>query len=73
MGAIWFLFLFCFCFCFVFANFYRLDLHDKARVALANLRCIICEKQVENQTSPDVVMVIGSACMSVDFLSGYIL
>jgi hypothetical protein len=40
-------------------TFYRLDLHNKLCVALAN----ICKNQIENQISLDFVMVTGSVCL----------
>ena len=38
-------------------SFYRLDLHDKTCIALANLQWNICRNGIENQTSSCLVMV----------------
>ena len=48
---------------FMFSNFYQLELHNKAHVALANLQWIMCKNRIENRTSLALVMVIGSACL----------
>ena len=49
----------------MFFNFYEVDLHNKTRVALANLQWNLYQKQIENWTSHDLVMVIGSACLLI--------
>ena len=55
----------------MFSNFYQLDLHNKTRVALANLQWNICKNQIENQTS-SLFSYGYQKCMFVDFLIGYI-
>jgi hypothetical protein len=54
------------------SNFYRLDLHNKTCVALANLQRNMCENRIEHKTSHALVVVIGSAYIFVEFLIGYI-
>ena len=56
---------------FIFTNFYILDLHNKTRVALANLQLNICKNQIEIHTFPNVVMVIGLGCLLI-FLIAYV-
>lgn len=52
---------------FMFSDFCRLDFYNDARVALAKSTMYhIMRNRIENHISPDLVMVIGSACMSVD-------
>ena len=55
VGAIWFLVM--------FSNLYHLDIHNKTYVALSNIRRNICKNWFENKTSPNIVMVTGSACL----------
>ena len=55
----------------MFSNFFILDLNNKTRVALANLQRNICKKRIENQTFPNVVMVIGHEYLLI-FLTEYI-
>ena len=50
---------------FMFSNFYRLDLHNKTRVALANLQSNIFENQIENWIFPYLVMIIIHACLLI--------
>ena len=56
---------------FMISNFYRLDSHNKTGVALANLHWNMCWNWTENQTSLDLIMIIGSSCF-VDFLIEFI-
>ena len=58
----------------MFTNFYRLDLHNKTCVALANLQGNHSNKTpTTNRTLFDLVKVTRSACsMFVDFLIKYI-
>ena len=49
---------------FMFSNFYLLDVHNKMRVALANLQCFICK----NRSSPNLVIIIGSACTLIPWI-----
>ena len=46
---------------FMSSTFYRLDVHNKTHVALAS----ICKNRIENETSFDLVMLIGSACLLI--------
>ena len=48
-------------FFFTFSNFCWLDLHNKTCVRLAILRWSFSKNWIENQTSSDLVMIIGSA------------
>ena len=61
MGVIWFVF-------FMFSNLYRLDLHNKTRVALANQRWNIYKKTDWKLDLPYLVMIIEKR-MFVVFLS----
>ena len=58
---------------FMFSNFYRLDVHNKTRVAIANLRRKLCKNRIENHTSPSLVIVIRSACLLVSLLNTHAL
>ena len=49
----------------MFSNFYRLDLHNKIHVAFSKFMMELLQNQIENWTSLDLVMVIGSACLLV--------
>ena len=57
--------------CFLFSNFYRLDLHNQTWIALTNVWWSISKNRIENQTSFDLVMGTGSACL-FDFLINYL-
>ena len=47
----------------MFSNFYQLDLNNKTHVALVNIRWNIC--RIETQISPNLVMIMGSACLLI--------
>ena len=49
--------------CFMLSSFYRLDLHNKTTKLLLHQQ--IYKNQIENRTSPNLVMVIGSACFVI--------
>ena len=49
----------------MFSNFYRLDLNNKIHVAFSKFMMELLQNQIENWTSLDLVMVIGSACLLV--------
>ena len=49
----------------MFSNFYRLDLYNKIHVAFSKFMMELLQNQIENWTSLDLVMVIGSACLLV--------
>ena len=55
----------------MFSNFYRLDFHSENEicVVLANLRWSTSKDRIENQTSLDLVMVIGNAYLSTSELN----
>ena len=53
----------------MFSNLYQLDLRNKACVALANLRWIINENHIENWSALDLVIIMGSACLSIPNLN----
>ena len=55
----------CYLVCFHDLNFYWLYLHNKTCVALAILWWSISQTWIENWISPDLVMVIGSACLLI--------
>ena len=46
---------------FMFSNDWSYT--TKSVLQLAKLRWKICENQIENRASPDLVMIIGSACL----------
>lgn len=50
-------------FFFMIFKFYWLDLHNKSHILLANLRWHICKNPIENWTSFDLILGIGSACL----------
>ena len=50
---------------FMFSNFYWFTLHNQTCVALANLRWSMTKDWIENQTSLNLVMVIGSAYLLI--------
>jgi hypothetical protein len=45
-----------------------LDLHNKTRVALANLRRNIHKNHIKKQMSPNLVMNMGSVCLLISQL-----
>lgn len=47
-------------FVFMFFNFYILDIHDETFVVLLNIWWGISKNHIENQTTPNLVMVIKS-------------
>lgn len=49
----------------MFSDFYRSDLHNQARVALANLRWSIDKNRIEGWTFIDLVMGTSSACLLI--------
>ena len=57
----------------MFNNFYRLDLHNKACVSLANVQGSVSITLIASWTYLDFVMVRGSACsLSIELLMEYI-
>ena len=48
---------------YIVSNFYWLYLHNKTRVALADLQWNVHKFRIQDRISPDLVMVIGSACL----------
>ena len=49
----------------MFSNLSPFDLPNKTRVGLVNLRRNICNNRIDDRTSPDLVMVIISACLLI--------
>ena len=49
----------------MFSSFYQLDIHNKTRVALANLQWNIYTSRIENHIYLDLVIVIKSACLAI--------
>ena len=64
-GDIWFV--------FTFSNIYWLDLRNQTFVALENLRCSIHKNWIDNRASLDLVMVIGSARLSIPYKNTLVL
>ena len=56
-----------------FFMFYRIDLHSKTHAAWLNRWWNIRKNRIEYRTSPDLVMVIGSACLLISKLGTKVL
>ena len=58
----------------IFSNFYLLELCNETCVAVANLPWwSISNNQIENWTSPDLVVVMGSAHLWIPKLNSYVM
>jgi hypothetical protein len=57
---------------FMLSNSYRFDLHNKLCATLTKSTMKHPKNQIENHTSPNLVMIIGSDHILFDFLIGYI-